>query len=344
MRCTPTIRQEILTSLENKFFVQGSLIMPCIPSLLDYYWTRIKALFEMIEFTKKTETLNEVRKEIILKINEGFQKSPHDKIQINYQSALAPERVVKFNVGPINYSMVAQYKDWLDYRTPPLFGTHPDAKLMAVATSIQKPAQEVPMLDIGAGTGRNTIPLAKLGYPVDAIELVTEFADQIRESANKQKLPVRVIQGNVLDSRQIKLRSAHYQLILISEVTSHFRSVNELRHLLATMSDLLCSGGCLLFNVFLTIGNYEPNQIAREIAESEVSSIFTRSELAWAMDKLPLEIISDESACEYERQHQPIEAWPPTGWYFNWATGRDVFWKSHDRPPIELRWILCRRR
>ncbi len=161
--------------------------------------------------------------------------------------------------------------------------------------------------------------------------------------AQKFKLPVRVIQGNVLDDRQVKLRPAHYQLIVISEVISHLRSVNELRQLLATMSDLLVAGGWLLFNSFLPIGNYEPNQIAREIAESEISSIFTRSELAGAIEKLPLEIISDESAFEFEQQHQPIEAWPPTGWYCDWATGRDVFWKSRARPPIELRWLLCRR-
>jgi hypothetical protein len=100
----------------------------------------------------------------------------------------------------------------------------------------------------------------------------------------------------------------------------------------------------LLFNSFLPIGNYEPNQIAREMAEAEISSIFTRAELTEAMETFPLEIISDESAFEFERQHQPVEAWPLTGWYCDWSTGRDVFWKSRDRPPIELRWLLYHRR
>ena len=339
----PTVRKEILTQLQNKYLFQGHSIVPCIPSLLDESWLRINRLFETLEIRPTQDKLEKLRQELIDKINQGFQDSPHAKIKIKYKSAVPPERGLIFNIAAIEYSVVAQYQDWLTHRSPPLFGSHPDAKLMAVVTEITQLPQEVPVLDIGAGTGRNTIPLAKLGYPVDAIELTPEFAKEIRATAQKFKLPVRVIQGDILNYRQVKLKPAHYKLIVIAEVIPHLRSTNALKQLLATICDLLSPGGLVLFNSFLPIGKYEPDIIAREIAASEISSIFTRSELAWAMEKLPLEIISDQSAFEFERQHQPIEAWPPTGWYCNWATGRDVFWKSRDRPPIELRWLLCRR-
>ncbi|NEP43626.1 MAG: class I SAM-dependent methyltransferase, partial [Okeania sp. SIO2H7] len=72
--------------------------------------------------------------------------------------------------------------------------------------------------------------------------------------------------------------------------------------------------------------------------------LFLEGELAAAMEELPLTIISNESALEYERQHLPAEAWPPTSWFQSWATGRDVFPIADGRPPMELRWILCQRR
>ncbi|MBD2542508.1 MULTISPECIES: class I SAM-dependent methyltransferase [Planktothricoides] len=337
------IREQIVTELTNKFLLRGELIMPCIPSMKHYYFQRVNALFNAFGIKPTSEKLKELYQQILAKINQGFQESPHSRIRIKYESILEPERGITFNIGLMNYSVVAQYQDWLKNRKPPFFGTHPDAKLMAIAAAMNQPPQQIKVLDIGAGTGRNTIPLANLGYPVDAVELTPEFAEQIQQTAEKSNLPVRVIKGNVLDSRQVKLRPANYQIILISEVICHLRTANDLRQIIAKMSDLLAPGGLLLFNSFLPIGDYEPKQFDREIAQSEISTIFTYAELAWAMDKLPLKMISDESAFDYEHQHLPIEAWPPTGWYCDWATGRDAFWKALNRPPIELRWILCQR-
>jgi 16S rRNA A1518/A1519 N6-dimethyltransferase RsmA/KsgA/DIM1 with predicted DNA glycosylase/AP lyase activity len=36
------------------------------------------------------------------------------------------------------------------------------------------------MLDIGGGTGRNTLALARRGHPVDVVEMTPKFADTIR--------------------------------------------------------------------------------------------------------------------------------------------------------------------
>jgi len=42
----------------------------------------------------------------------------------------------------------------------------------------------------------------------------------------------------------------------------------------------------------------------------------------------------------YEKTHLPHGAWPPTGWYENWVSGRDVFPVSGDESPIEMRWLV----
>jgi hypothetical protein len=68
--------------------------------------------------------------------------------------------------------------------------------------------------------------------------------------------------------------------------------------------------------------------------------IFTRDELTSAASQLPLDLVSDDSAYEYEKTHLPDGAWPPTDWYDGWASGLDVFDLDREESPIELRWLV----
>lgn len=104
------------------------------------------------------------------------------------------------------------------------------------------------------------------------------------------------------------MRPVYYQLAVVSEVVSHFRTPEQVRLLLAKMCEVLCSGGLLLLNSFLTVDDYEPDQLAQQMSQVNWSYIITRSKLAVAMDQLPIEILSDESELEYERSHLPAEA------------------------------------
>jgi len=51
-------------------------------------------------------------------------------------------------------------------------------------------------------------------------------------------------------------------------------------------------------------------------------------------------LISDDSVYEYEKANLPDGAWPPTSWYADWVTGRDVFDLPPEECPIELRWLV----
>lgn len=57
------------------------------------------------------------------------------------------------------------------------------------------------ILEIGAGTGRYSLALAKEGYEVDAVELVAHNIEVFRAKMNKMQAdePVKLIQGNALD-------------------------------------------------------------------------------------------------------------------------------------------------
>lgn len=73
------------------------------------------------------------------------------------------------------------------------FGTAPAEILVAHAGLIDK---ERPVLDIGAGQGRNALFLAAQGLRVDAIDPSAEAIATVGKLARKRGLPVRAVQSN----------------------------------------------------------------------------------------------------------------------------------------------------
>ena len=336
------LEQVMINKLNTRIYPRGELAFPCVPALLDHYLQRLKVLFETLGKAFSPAELDQLRQVLGRRLEEGFHASPHSSVILKYEPAKPPDVGLSCNLTTAVSSVADQYKNWVETRKPPLFGTHPDAKVMAVASELGLEPSKTPILDVGAGTGRNTLPLARLGYLVHAIELTPAFVQQIEGAANAEGLPIVVTPGNILDP-MVRMKPAHYQLAVVSEVTSHFRDADQLRLLVAKMCDVLRSGGLLLFNLFVTVNEYEPERVVTEMSEMAWSRIFTPKDLQSAMEGLPLEVISNESVIEYEQKHLPLEAWPPTGWFVNWSTGRDLFPIINGQPPMELRWILCKR-
>jgi len=335
------LQQAILYKINTRITARGELVFPCVPELLNHYLKSIEQLFSTLDRPLPAERRDELSKLLATKLEQGYRTSTASMLILQYESVQPPQTGLACKVIVTTSTVGEQYKSWVDTREPPLFGSHPDAKLIAIATKLGNPHQ-VRILDVGAGTGRNTLPLARLGYSVDAIELTPTFAEQLQASATAEKLPVTVTQGDILDPL-VRMKPARYQLAVAAEVISHFRDSDEVRLFLAKMCDSLCPGGVLLFSIFLAVGDYQPDALVRQVAQLSWSTLFTTQELAAAMEGLPLVQISDELVFEYERHHLPAGAWPPTPWFSSWATGRDVFPIANGRPPMELRWILCRR-
>ena len=112
---------------------------------------------------------------------EGFKNSPHANLIVSYfpansQAGLAGG--ITLNTKIQIESMAQKYHSWPDIRPEPLFGSHPDAKVIAIAAELGEPGK-APILDVGAGPGRNSLPLARLGHSVDAIELTPIFAEKL---------------------------------------------------------------------------------------------------------------------------------------------------------------------
>ncbi|TAG87748.1 MAG: class I SAM-dependent methyltransferase, partial [Oscillatoriales cyanobacterium] len=237
------LQQAILYKINTRVTARGELVFPCVPGMVNHYLKSIEKLFSTLDRPLPEDRKEELRKLLATKLEQGYRTSTASMMILQYESVQPPQTGLACKVIVTTSTVGEQYKSWVDTREPPLFGSHPDAKLMATAAKLGNP-DRIRILDVGAGTGRNTLPLARLGYSVDAIELTPAFAEQLQTAATAENLPVTVTEGDVLDPL-MRMKPARYQLAVAAEVISHFRDIDQVRLFLAKMCDFLCPGGVL---------------------------------------------------------------------------------------------------
>jgi len=329
------LRAALTRRLLRRGVASGQIRLPAVPALLDDYQSLCERSFAALGIAFDPDQQAQLRSVLAGQLAAAYAASPRAEIVIAYESPVG--FVVNYTVAPQAPSLGEAYDAWVATRQPPYFGIAADARVMAAAAEAASPAA-CPVLDIGAGTGRNALPLARRGHPVDAVELSGRFAALLREEAGRESLSVRVIERDVFASLA-DLRH-DYGLIVLSEVTPDFRTTADLRRMFEIAAACLGPGGRLAFNVFLPQVGYTPDAAAREFGLQVYTSIFTYPEVAAAAAGLPLAIESDDSVHVYEEQHLPAGAWPPTAWYADWVSGLDVFDVLRHESPIEMRWLV----
>jgi SAM-dependent methyltransferase len=332
----------MIRRLPRRSSATGQILWPSAPSLLDHYVQQLGTIFAALGRTFSAQELAKVREILEKKLKEGFRASPFSKVVVDYYTEPPPNTALTYTISHRVITIGDEYADWVQNRKPPLFGIHPDTKLMELAKSLGAP-ESVAVLDVGAGTGRNTLPLARAGYRTDAVELAPALANVLREAVTAGNVHVRVFEGDALDPA-MEIPKEHYQLVVLAEVVaSHFRDVAQLRRLFECAREWLAPGGLLLFSAFLSGHGYKPEPMARELSEVFWCCLFTRADLDAATEGLPFSRVSDESVHDYEKEHLAPESWPPTGWFADWTRGLDLFDVPGDKSPLELRWLVYRR-
>jgi SAM-dependent methyltransferase len=329
------LRESLARRLHGRSVVTGQITLPAAPGMIDEYVTMCENIFADVGRRFTTEQLAHVRTVLEGQLAEAYAASPRSTIVLSYNAPIGT--VLNYHVKAEWLTVEGAYQNWISTREPPLFGTEPDARVWALANELTEPTMHR-VLDIGGGTGRNALALARRGHPVDVVELTPKFADMIRADAEREALDVRVIQRDVFTTIDDLRRD--YRLILLSEVVSDFRTTQQLRGIFELATQCLVAGGRLVFNAFLARPGYLPDDAARELGQQCYTSIFTQQEMGAAASGLPLRLVADDSVYEYENAHLPEGAWPPTSWYADWVSGLDVFDLRREECPIEMRWLV----
>ena len=332
------LRPAMTRRLLRRAVTSGRIRLPAVPALLDDYQALCERSFAALGVTFNAEQQARLKSVLAGQLAAAYAASPRAEIVIAYESPVG--LTVNYTVTPSAASLGETYDHWVATREPPYFGTTADARVTALAAESPSPAA-CPVLDIGAGTGRNALALARRGHPVDAVELSGKFAAILREEAGRESLAVRVIERDVFASLDDLRRD--YGLVVLSEVVSDFRTTAELRRMFELAATCLAPGGRLVFNVFLPQVGYTPDAAARELGLQVYTSIFTYPEVAAAVAGLPLSLVADDPVHDYEQQNLPAGAWPPTTWYADWVSGLDVFDVPRHESPIAMRWLVWRK-
>jgi len=337
----PILRQAVMRRLPQRLSANAEFRLPPVPALLEHYTQVFNNLWVSIGRVFSAADLDQFRAGLKQNLERAWAASPYSAVKVSFSTIAPPGSGLNWNVDVETQTMADEYAYWVKTRTPPLFGKHPDAKVLDLARSLGVPA-ETPILDVGAGTGRNTLPLSRAGFPTDAVEMAPALAAILREEVANEGRPVQVFEHSILDPN-LPAPAGHYRLVFLAEVVSHFRTFAELRALFEVAARLLPAGGLLLFSTFLSSDGYKPDDVVREMSEVLWCKLFTRRELDDAVDGQPFQRVSDESVPGYEKANLPAEAWPPTGWFETWSGGQDLFDLPVGKPPMELRWLVYRK-
>lgn len=336
------LRQAILRKLPPRIGTKGEISLPAIPSLLDDYLQRLLSIFSALGRKFNDAETQNLRDILERWLQRGWEQSPHTRLVVRYETAPPPVPTISYTVSLDVVTIADEYERWTQTRAEPLFGTLPDAKIMDLARAQGDPAS-TPVLDVGAGTGRNALPLAQAGFPTDAVELTPALAAILRENARSAGAQVRVFEGDATDPA-LGLPQSHYGLVVIAEVvSSHIHDLDHLGRLFEVVAGVLRPGGSVLFNAFLPVEGFTPDMLTRQYGLVAFCSVFSRHELDKTMAGLGLQRIDEVSTAKYEKEHLPAAAWPPTGWFEDWSGGRNVFDLPLGRAPIDLRWLTYRR-
>jgi len=103
------------------------------------------------------------------------------------------------------------------------------------------------ILEIGAGTGRITIPLIKQGLDVTALDIAPKMLEILREKSKKENVKIKTI---CADMKNFKSKDKFKAVIITFSTFQHLYSVSDQLKALENIKKHLSSNGLLIFDVY----------------------------------------------------------------------------------------------
>lgn len=210
--------------LYRRSVASGQITLPAVPAMLGEYVTMCHNVFAGMGVEVTADQFAQLKTVLADQLAQAYTASSRSNIVISYHAPFGT--TLHYSVAVETSTIEGEYDHWVATREGPLFGAEPDARVWVLASEIPDPTNH-PVLDIGAGTGRNALALARRGHPVDAVEMSPKFAHIIRYEAERESLDVRIVEGDVFEAADGLRRD--YRLIVLSEVVPDFRTTQQLR-------------------------------------------------------------------------------------------------------------------
>ncbi|MBD2107022.1 class I SAM-dependent methyltransferase [Nodosilinea sp. FACHB-13] len=127
-------------------------------------------------------------------------------------------------------------------------------------------------IDLGAGSGFQSIPLAELGFPVVAVDFCAALLSEL--SARAKYLPVRTVHDDILNfSKHVKEQAK--VIVCMGDTLTHLESLSSVQSLLLNIKCALVKDGKLILT-FRDYASAEPDRTQRFIpVQSDESTILT---------------------------------------------------------------------
>lgn len=127
-------------------------------------------------------------------------------------------------------------------------------------------------VDLGAGSGFQSIPLAELGFSIVAVDFCAALLSEL--SARAKYLPVRTVHDDILNFSKYVDEQAQV-IVCMGDTLTHLESLSSVQSLLLSVERALVQGGKLILT-FRDYVSVEPDGTQRFIpVQSDESTILT---------------------------------------------------------------------
>ena len=136
-------------------------------------------------------------------------------------------------------NLLAPYYTWIQGGSEQQLSAHRDF----FGKHNVRPAGNAVAVDLGAGSGFQSIPLAELGFQVIAIDLSRELLDELRQSAGS--LSILAIQDDLLNFSRHTPAQAEL-IVCMGDTLTHLPTLPDVQRLITDARSKLAMGGRLL--------------------------------------------------------------------------------------------------